>query len=194
MLHLKLYVKETGIMKKFAKQIICILLILIAALQLIACEKQEPEVLEEPQETFTAQLGETNSTMFFDFSINSANAVDYYGDYVVDKDEYKLILAEITYTNTSSGAITIKDSDFVLGYGENNAQKAYCYDAFSTEMIPSEEALATADTKTYTMLFAVPVDETELTISYTELYKSTGQNEQDSTESQGDTFNVLFTV
>ncbi|MEG2037207.1 MAG: DUF4352 domain-containing protein [Ruthenibacterium sp.] len=134
-----------------------------------------------------AAVGESLSTMFFDFTVNTAQRVASYEDYAPQQPEPALVLLNITVTNTAQKAVTMYDSDFTLAYGDGAQDFAWIYDAFTDAMQPAEETINAGESRTYDLLFPVPQDKTDFVLRYTETYK-----EDAGEQTTGETFRVTF--
>ncbi len=176
-------------MKIILKLTIYFLVMSSIALHLISCANNEQPQQVESTQVFTANVGESVNTMFFSFTVNSANTLDIYNDFVANDNDYKLILVNLTYTNIFSNDIEVADSDFVINYGQNNSESAWPYDAFVEEMMPLKESVAPNETKTYDLLFAVPKSESEFALNYTERYVN-----ESLEQIEGNTYSVEFSI
>ncbi len=178
-------------MKKIIRLTILLIMLLLITAQLIACAGQKNEEIQEDEEpdvqTITANMGDSLTTMFFDFTLNSANVVSSYEDLVPSDANYKLVLVNLTYTSTFLHDISVKDSDFYLIF--DGEKKAYTYNALTENMMPLEETLSQGEAKTYDLLFAVPSSETEFSLCYNELY-----SDEEAQHKEGNTFLVNFTL
>lgn len=170
-------------MKHILRKAVCALLAAGLMMSLSACGNGG-ETRAEPAKT-QAAVGESLSTLFFDFTVNQAGPVDSYADYTAEDGE-QLVVANVTVTNTTDAPIEMYDSDFTLAWGEAEDAFAWVFDAFADAMQPAEETLNPGEGRTYDLLYAVPAEQKNLTLCYTENYQ-----DEKGAEVVGFTFKVI---
>ena len=128
---------------------------------------------------------------------NLAGAASNKGSDVVtaDDDGYaegnKLLVAELTVKNTDRSTVTMYDTDFQIQWGDDDDDDAfdapitYYSDAVSDDQLPEEYDLGVNEEKTGLLVFEVPEDSKDYSISYLEQF---------SNDTKGDVFFVYFTA
>lgn len=128
---------------------------------------------------------------------NLAGAASNKGSDVVtaDDDGYaegnKLLVAELTVKNTDRSTVTMYDTDFQIQWGDDDDDDAfdapitYYSDAVSDDQLPEEYDLSVNEERTGLLVFEVPEDSKDYSISYLEQF---------SNDTQGDVFFVYFTA
>ena len=128
---------------------------------------------------------------------NLAGAASNKGSDVVtaDDDGYaegnKLLVAELTVKNTDRSTVTMYDTDFQIQWGDDDDDDAfdapitYYSDAVSDDQLPEEYDLSVNEERTGLLVFEVPEDSKDYSISYLEQF---------SNDTKGDVFFVYFTA
>lgn len=163
-------------------------------------EEEEPveESVEEPvqAEGITAQggygegrMGDTMKTYFFDYTVNSAYLCDEFNGYVPAEGN-RLLVAEITVKNTFNESIVMYDTDFQVQWnstGEDDYDFPITFyaDPVSEEQLPAEYELGINKDRTGLLVFEIPEDRKDFSISYLELFDD---------DSEGNVFFVFFTA
>ena len=163
-------------MKTFMKRCSIVLAVLMLALALTACSNGKKN----------GGIGDTLSTMFFDYTVVSAESPASYDGYT-PADGDKLVVLSVKVKNDFGSTLPMYDTDFQLQWGDDDF--AWAVDAFNADMMPLQWELADKTTATYDMLFEVPANITEFSLCYLEEY--TDRNGKDQT---GDFYSVDFTV
>ena len=134
----------------------------------------------------TGVVGDTMSTTWFDFTVNSVSA--YGNEYLgyIAEHNCRLLVVNITIKNTFDEVNPMYDHDFSLTWGDDY----YAYpveeaENLSDDMLPSEYQMNPGDKETGNLLFEIPADETDLKLSYVEI---------DDADNVFDTFTVSFQV
>ena len=102
-------------------------------------------------------------------------------------------MADVTVKNTSTESIPMYDTDFQVQWnvdGEYDVPITYYTDAVSDQQLPTEYELAVDEERTGLLVFEVPVDQKDFSISYLELFESDTSEEGE----EGDVFFVYFTA
>lgn len=173
--------------KKFAS----ILAIAMLAVSLAGCGSDGGKVVMPNEDGYAeGKMGDTMRNSFFDYSVNSAYICDTYGNYI-PQDGYELLVADMTVKNTFGEPLPMFDSDFQVHW-DPDAADAFDYPitfyledeiGLGNEMLPKQYDLAEDESRTGLLVFEVPVDGKEFSISYMEYF-------DDNTS--GDTFYVFF--
>lgn len=163
-------------MKTFLKKCSVILAVLMLALAFAACSDKKT----------SGGIGDTLSTMFFDYTVVSAESPSEYDGYTPE-DGNKLLLLSVKVKNDFGSTLPMYDDDFQLQWGDG--EYTWAVRAFNSEMMPAEWELENKKTATYDMLFEVPANETEFSLAYLEIYTDRNNNAQ-----TGDVFSITFTV
>lgn len=141
------------------------------------------------------RLGDTIHSIFMDFTVNSAyTASDYHGH--TAPEGKKILVAEMTVTNTFKETLPMWASDFQCQWTASAKTDEYALPitegedggdlgTVADEQLPSEYELAVGESRTGTLVFDVPAEETDFSISHMELFDD---------GSEGDTFFVYFTA
>lgn len=131
-------------------------------------------------------VGDTMSTTWFDFTVNSVSAHgnEYLG-YTAERN-YRLLVVNVTIENTFDEVNPMFDDDFSITWGDDY----YAYpvedaENLSDDMLPSEYQMNPGDKVTGDLLFEIPASETNLIFSYEEI---------DDQGTSYDTFKVSFQV
>lgn len=142
------------------------------------------------------ELGDTLSNIFFDFTVNSAEAVDSYDGYSPSEGN-RLLVCSMTLENTFGDALPMYDSDFQLQWGDGEEDYAWSVDPVQTDdsgmpandQMPLEWSMADGAVETYDLLFEVPADVNDFSLVYLEQY-----TDEDGNAGQGDLYTVHFSV
>lgn len=145
------------------------------------------------------RIGDVIHTYFFDFTINSAHMADSYGSFTPAEGK-KVLVVEMTIKNTSSSSLPMWDDDFQGQWSTSQETEEFSYpitedglgnelDTVSDTQFPASYDLAVNEERTGDLVFEVPADEKDFSISTMELF-------DDGTEEgeEGDTFFVFFTA
>lgn len=163
-------------------------------------EEEEPveESVEEPvqAEGITAQggygegrMGDTMKTYFFDYTVNSAYLCDEFNGYLPVEGN-RLLVAEVTVKNTFNESIIMYDTDFQVQWnstGEDDYDFPITFyaDPVSEEQLPAEYELGINKDRTGLLVFEIPEERKDFSISYLELFDD---------DSEGNVFFVFFTA
>jgi hypothetical protein len=132
------------------------------------------------------EIGTTLKTAWFDFTVNSAEKADSYADYTAAEGN-KLVVVEVTETNTSSDELPMSTFDFML---DDPADTEYYVDAMApldSSMMPEKFYLSVGETVTYALVFKVPATSSNFTLTFIEYGIDSSGN-----ETTGDTFKVAL--
>lgn len=136
------------------------------------------------------RIGDVMRTYFFDYTVNSAYTCKEFEGYTPAEGN-KLLVAEITVKNTDRSTVTMYDTDFQIQWGDDDDDDAYdapityYSDAVSDDQLPEEYDLSVNEERTGLLVFEVPEDSKDYSISYLEQF---------SNETEGDVFFVYFTA
>lgn len=136
------------------------------------------------------RIGDVMKTYFFNYSVNSAYTCNEYEGYTPSEGN-KLLVAEVTVKNTDRSTVTMYDTDFQVQWGDDDNDDAYdapiTYygNSVSDEQLPEEYDLAVNEERTGLLVFEVPEDSKDYSISYLEQF---------SNDTEGDVFFVFFTA
>lgn len=136
------------------------------------------------------RIGDVMKTYFFNYSVNSAYTCNEYEGYTPSEGN-KLLVAEVTVKNTDRSTVTMYDTDFQVQWGDDDNDDAYdapiTYygNTVSDEQLPEEYDLAVNEERTGLLVFEVPEDSKDYSISYLEQF---------SNDTEGDVFFVFFTA
>lgn len=144
--------------------------------------------------TLNGGIGDTISTMFFDYTVTTARLEDEMQG-MLGHDGYKLLVVDVTVTNNSKNAITMSDSDFFISWGEGDQDYDYPISMYTTTQLsdrqmPAQYDLGEASSKSGELIFAVPPEKTDFALKTQDYY-----TEGDSTEAvEGDIYSVTFKI
>lgn len=134
------------------------LMALFFALLLTGCGSQSVQ----------AQVGETVSTVLFDFTVSDPETLDSYTGIDIP-DGQKLVQMFLKVTNTSDQTYTMFAEDFQIQWGDGDDDFGTCLDAMDSDMMPFSYDLEPGQSHTGMMLALVPTDCTQLTVAYQEM-------------------------
>lgn len=142
-----------------------------------------------------ARVGDLVHSYFMDFTVNGAyTTADYHGH--TAPEGMKVLVVEMTIQNTFNRSLPMYDDDFQGQWSASSETDEFAWpitegegggdlDPVAEEQLPAEYELAVNETRTGTLVFDVPADEKDFSISHLELFDD---------NSEGDTFFVFFTA
>ncbi len=133
-------------------------------------------------------IGRVFSTMFFDYTVVSAESPAEYDGYTAS-DGNKLLVLRVKVKNDFGSTLPMYDTDFQLEWGEGDEGYAWAVDAFNDKMMPLEWELADKEEVTYDMLFEAPAAQNDFSLVYLEVY-----TDKDGNEKTGDIFSADFSL
>lgn len=137
----------------------------------------------EEQSYYSGRVGDHMRNVFFEYTINSVEYPDSYGD-ITPADGNQLILADVTVRNVFSQTLPMSIYDFQIQWGEGDEDFGYQAEGLTGDnLMPDQYQLLRGASESYKLLYEVPADATEFSISYLEVW-------DDNTE--GDVFFVYF--
>ena len=168
------------------KKLAALLLAAVMAVSVIGCGGSTDAVIRPKNGLAEGELGNTMRTYWFDFTVNSAYLCDSFSGYDA-ADGNKLLVVDITVTNTFGEPLPMFDSDFWVEWNSDDSD-AYAYPvenaaSLSSDILPGEYYMAVDEVDKGLLLFEVPDGYTEYAIAYIEV------NVDDET---GDFFVVYF--
>lgn len=116
-------------------------------------------------------------TYFFDYTVNSAYTCKEFEGYTPAEGN-KLLVAELTVKNTDRSTVTMYDTDFQIQWGDDDDDDAfdapitYYSDAVSDDQLPEEYDLSVNEERTGLLVFEVPEDSKDYSISYLEQFSN----------------------
>lgn len=142
-----------------------------------------------------ARIGDVVHSYFMDFSVNSAYTTsDYHGH--TAPEGMKVLVVEMTIKNTFNETLPMYDDDFQGQWSASSETEEFAWpiteaedgsdlDTVADEQLPGTYELAVSESRTGTLVFDVPADEKDFSVSHMELFDD---------NSEGDTFFVFFTA
>ena len=142
-----------------------------------------------------ARTGDLVHSYFMDFTVNSAYTTgDYHGH--TAPEGMKVLVVNMSIKNTFNESLPMYDDDFQgqwtassetyeFAWPITEAEDGSDLEVVSEEQLPAEYELAVNETRTGDLVFDVPADEKDFSISHLELFDD---------DSEGDTFFVFFTA
>ena len=132
----------------------------------------------------TYHVGDTISTAFFDFTVNSAVASADHEDYTA-QDGYKLVVADLTIKNTETYSMPMGQYDFMIAWGDGDEDFAYPLNQYCESQLADEYEIPIAGSAEGSLVFEVPSDQKDFALGFEEYYED---------ESVGDLYVVYFTA
>jgi len=119
-------------------------------------------------ETIDIEIGRVHSTWWFNFTIHSASVVHEYAGHIAARG-HQLWLVEITQTGTFFDPIMMGTFDWFMD-DDDFRSDIFPHVAFEghNEMMPENFWLERGQSETFTMLFEVPANTTNLTLNFIE--------------------------
>lgn len=138
---------------------------------------------------FEGRMGDTMKTYFFDYTVNSAYVCDEYEGYQPEEGK-SLLVADVTVKNTFYESIVMFDTDFQVQWNSDAEEDwdvpiTYYGNEMSDDQFPDEYELSVNEERSGLLVFEVPEDKKDFSISYLELFDD---------DSEGDVFFVYFTA
>lgn len=142
-----------------------------------------------------ARIGDLVHSYFMDFTVNSAyTTADYHGHTAPEGG--KVLVVEMTIKNTFNESLPMYDDDFQGQWSASSETDEFAWpitegengfdrDVVAEEQLPAQYELAVNESRTGTLVFDVPADEKDFSVSHIELFDD---------NSEGDTFFVFFTA
>lgn len=142
-----------------------------------------------------ARIGDLVHSYFMDFTVNSAYTTSDYNGHTAPEGK-KVLVVEMTIKNTFNESIPMYDDDFQGQWSASSETEEFAWpitegedgndlDTVAEEQLPAEYELGVNESRTGTLVFDVPADEKDFSISHMELFDD---------NSEGDTFFVFFTA
>ncbi|MBD5547902.1 MAG: DUF4352 domain-containing protein [Lachnospiraceae bacterium] len=154
---------------------------------LLTRESEEEESNDEYYNE--GRMGDTMETYFFDYTVNSAYVCDEYEGYQPQEGN-RLMVADVTVKNTFNESIIMFDTDFQVQWNSDAEEDwdvpiTYYGNEMSEEQLPSEYELTVNEERSGLLVFEVPDDKKDFSISYLEVFDD---------DSEGNVFFVYFTA
>lgn len=124
------------------------------------------------EKSVQAQVGETVSTVLFDFTVSDPETLDSYTGIDIP-DGQKLVQMFLNVSNTSDQTYTMFGEDFQIQWGDGDDDFGTCLTAVDDTMVPYSYELGPGEHRSSKMMVLVPTDCTQITIAYQEI-KSNG--------------------
>ena len=111
------------------------------------------------------------STSWFDYSINSIEAMSEFEGYTA-KTGNQLIVIDINLVNTFDDSVPMFDSDFQLGWGTySDDEIAFPLAPYSSNQLPEEYNLAINETREGILVYDVPDSISDFVLGFLEVYE-----------------------
>ena len=132
---------------------------------------------------FSGRIGDRMRNVFFEYTVNSVEYPESYGD-ITPAEGNQLIVADVTVRNVFSQTLPMSIYDFQIQWGDGDQDFGYQEEGLAGDnLMPDQYQLMRGASETYKLVYQVPADATEFSISYLEVW-------EDNTE--GDVFFVYF--
>ena len=129
------------------------------------------------------RIGDTLSSVFFDFSVDSAEFVDEYAGYAPAAGNV-LLDTVVTVKNTFGEELPMFNSDFQIQWGDGDEDYGYGVEGLTDSAImPEEYTLKRAESVTYHVVYEVPAGSSNFSVSFLEYFED---------ETEGDVFFIFF--
>lgn len=115
-----------------------------------------------------AQVGETVSTVLFDFTVSDPETLDSYTGIDIP-DGQKLVSMNLTVKNTSEETYRMFAEDFQIQWGEGDNDFGTCLASVDDSMMPYSYKLEPGQDHSANLMVLVPADCTQLTVAYQEM-------------------------
>lgn len=186
------------------KKLLSLSLAVLLLLTLTACHLGEDDGAAEtvegsdvyPEDGFAeGRIGDVMHAYFMDFTVNSAYTTSDYHGHTAPEGK-KVLVVEMTVKNTHKETLPMWGNDFQGQWTASAETDEYALpitegedgSALGTvaeEQFPAEYELAVNESRTGTLVFDVPEEEKDFSVSHMELFDD---------GSEGDTFFVYFTA
>ena len=141
------------------------------------------------------RIGDTVHSAFMDFTVNSAYTTSDYHGHTAPEGK-KTLVVNMTIKNTFQETLPMWDDDFQGQWTASAETDEFAWpitegedgedlDTIAGEQLPAEYELSVGESRTGELVFDVPDDERDFSISHLELFDD---------GSEGDTFFVFFTA
>ena len=120
-----------------------------------------------------ANIGEKVSAKWYDFTVNKVEFLNEYEGYKVEDDEYTLVHASITITNTSNKEVFLFEDDFALVWNLDKEDRSYVSSIkpYTDTMLVNEMVIGIGETKTIDTVYEIKKDvKKPMAIFYYEQY------------------------
>ena len=139
--------------------------------------------------TNEAHVGDTVSTSWFDYTVNSASPAQSYEGYTA-ADGNKLVVVDLTMKNTFNESVPMYDTDFQLYWGEyGEDEMAFPLEPYCEAQLPIEYYLSIEESREGILVYEVPSDVRDFTFAFLEVFDN-GTEEGE----EGDLFVTYFTA
>ena len=162
-------------MKISKKLVACIAMVLTACMMLSACGigASVNNVVSAENGGAEGKIGTTFRTVFFDYSVDSVNYPSEYEGYTASEG-MQLLDVVVTIKNTFGSTLPMFNDDFQiqwhdLGDGDDDYDFGIIMDDSSTVM-PYEYSLANGKTCNYHIIYEVPAEAKEFSVSFQEFF------------------------
>ena len=140
-------------------------------------------------DTGESHLGDTVSTLWFNYVVNSAEPMETYEGYTAAEGN-KLVVVDLTLENTFNESVPMFDTDFQLYWGEyRDDEWAMPLEIYCDAQLPAEYYLSIDETREGILVYEVPEDVRDFTFAFLEV-KDNGTEEGE----EGDLFVTYFTA
>ena len=157
------------------KLVACIAMVLTACMMLSACGigASVNNVVSAENGGAEGKIGTTFRTVFFDYSVDSVDYPSEYEGYTASEG-MQLLDVVVTIKNTFGSTLPMFNDDFQiqwhdLGDGDDDYDFGIIMDDSSTVM-PYEYSLANGKTCNYHIIYEVPAEATEFSVSFQEFF------------------------
>ena len=143
----------------------------------------------EQNDTGESHIGDTISTLWFDYVVTSAEPAESYEGYTAAEGS-KLVVVDLTMKNTFHESVPMYDTDFQLYWGDyGEDEMAFPMEPYCDVQLPSEYYLSIDETREGVLVYEVPADVRDFTLAFLEV-KDNGTEEGE----EGDLYLTYFTA
>ncbi len=161
------------------KKVLAVVLSLMALITFSSCDTFDSLLNDKASSNgrHTFKVGDKASTMFFDFTVLSAEKIDEYTG-ITPSENKQLIAVVATVTNTFGKDLELYDTDFFLQWGKNGEIEdgTMPIEAIDDAMAPGTYYLANGATVELLYVFEAPSEAPEFHFVYAEEYTEADTN------------------
>jgi len=132
-------------------------------------------------------IGDTISTVWFDFTVDSVEVLNEYEGYTAQEGK-KLLVVQLSLKSTFTSSSDMFQEDFVAGWDlvdEDDFDYVEPLSAYCDAQFPDEYSLGINESRTGLLIYEVPADQKDFWINFMEYFAD---------ESYGDSYFVYFTA
>ena len=149
------------------KKLLVVVFVILMLFAFSGCSQVVEGIRQTLSGDVNGEIGESYSTKWFAFTINSAKEAHNYAGYAPPAGN-RLIVVDITETGVFEQPSTMGTFDFYLD-ADNFINYYWPLDPFDDSMMPMQFLLEKGETVEYNMVYEIPEEAPNLKIIYTEI-------------------------